>query len=592
MEELDSKLRWKSLQQLRDPFNDAINYKSRQEKQFFNKIFIRTNDLFDCLKPSVYYLIGEKGSGKTAYATYLENNEVEGYRCKLSTMTETQYKRFIALKKQGKLDYSDYANIWRPILLSMTAQAVVSKSKGFIAGITGKFSAVEKEISTFNKRALNPEVEVAFELVTAMSDSLSLGSDKYAKLDASDSTTSSDHSQIIKHHLLETESRLKEAIGELKLSNNHIIFLDGIDYRPEDVPYIDYIACIKGIGEASWQLNSEFFSNIRDSRGRIKIVLLIRPDVFHSLNLYNSNSRLRDNSVLLDWSTTEKHSRESRLYEAADRYFSTQQNFLPSTLEAADHYFSDRGAHEIFKRFLRRSFQKPRDLLTLIKIAKDISVKQLKRGHENQVSTDILRNPHFTREYADYMLGEVRNYAAFYMPPGDFNRYIKFFQYLDGRSEFSFSDFSLAFNQFKNWLNGEHLSAIEYVRDPEALLQLFYDVNLIGYREEVGEDGEQHYHFAFRERTLTNVAPQVKTTGSLIINPGVAKALDIGLRAKALNSGDSRERKRNNPRIIQTKSPPVPAFAEGNDATRPEGAPSAPKARRRKRRRGKVLHKE
>jgi hypothetical protein len=28
-------------------------------------------------------------------------------------------------------------------------------------------------------------------------------------------------------------------------------------------------------------------------------VLLVRPDVFHALNLYNSNSRIQDNSVYL-----------------------------------------------------------------------------------------------------------------------------------------------------------------------------------------------------------------------------------------------------------------------------------------------------
>ncbi|CAH0445938.1 hypothetical protein LMG9673_04731 [Ralstonia pseudosolanacearum] len=95
---------WKSLNDLQEPFNDAVNYKTRKQREFFNKIFLRTDDLTGCLQPSVYFLIGEKGSGKTAYAAYLETNELNSYRCKLTTMTESQYKRFIELKREAGRD--------------------------------------------------------------------------------------------------------------------------------------------------------------------------------------------------------------------------------------------------------------------------------------------------------------------------------------------------------------------------------------------------------------------------------------------------------------------------------------------------------
>ena len=68
---------WKTLKELHPPFNDAVNYKTRSEKAFFNKIFLRTEELKLCLKPATYFVIGEKGSGKTAYAAYLESNETD-----------------------------------------------------------------------------------------------------------------------------------------------------------------------------------------------------------------------------------------------------------------------------------------------------------------------------------------------------------------------------------------------------------------------------------------------------------------------------------------------------------------------------------
>lgn len=164
------------MRELQDPFNDAENYRTRPQKDFFNQLFLRTEDLYKCLDPATYYLLGEKGSGKTAYATYLENNTINDTQCKLSTMTESQYKRFIALKRQGKLEYSDYANIWRPILLTMMSQVLVQRCKSFLGNITGKFSAIEKLISEFNADALNPEVEVAFRIVSESKDKVSIGS--------------------------------------------------------------------------------------------------------------------------------------------------------------------------------------------------------------------------------------------------------------------------------------------------------------------------------------------------------------------------------------------------------------------------------
>ncbi|WP_186020306.1 P-loop ATPase, Sll1717 family [Burkholderia gladioli] len=525
---------------LRDPFNDAVNYRSRQEKEFFSQIFLRTSDLFECLKPSIYYLIGEKGSGKTAYAAYLESNDVNGTRCKLSTMTESQYKRFIALKSQGKLEYSDYANIWRPMLLNMMAQMLVEKSKGFFESISGKFNSIEREISTFNGQALNPEVEVAFEMISEENGSIAIGSDKIGKLSIEDKKKVTDHTEQIKHHLLVKESQLKQALEDLKLSRNHILFVDGIDFRPEHVPYYDYLNCVKGIGEAVWQLNTEFFGNIRDSKGRMKVVLLVRPDVFNALNLYNSNSRLRDNSLLLDWSTTERELSESHLFKMTAKFFSRQQEFDANDRDAIDHYLAADGSHSIFKRLLRSSFQKPRDVLTFIKIARAISVRRLDRGNADHFSADIVRRPEFTREYSDYLLGEVRNYSAFYMGQDDFNLYIKFFQYLDGQGEFSYADFVKSFTKFKNWIRGERVRAVEYLRDAQALLQFFYDVNVIGYREALGEESENFVHFSYRERTLTNIAPKIKTAAVLMVNPGVSKALDIGLRLKPSTVSDAK----------------------------------------------------
>lgn len=534
--------KWLQLAQLREPFNDAVNYRSRPQREFFQRIFLQTEALKKILEPQVYFLMGEKGSGKTAYATYLETHKVDEHRCKLTTMTETQYRRFIELKRQGKLAYSDYANIWRSMLLFVVGRMLVEKSKNPLHFFTGKFSKIEKEIQRWSKNALNPEVESAFEAVSSETLTSKLKSEKVGEFGGEQKNQRSEKDSILRHHLLETENSFKEALSSLKLGDDHILFIDGIDYRPESVQYQEYIECVKGLGEAIWQLNTEFFNRIRDTKGRMKIVLLVRPDVFHALNLYNSNSRLQDNCVFLNWSTTELEYKESQLLELSGRFFSAQQVFEVEPGEAWEHYyFTPQNPGYTFKRLLRLSFHKPRDILTFIKITKKHSTRG-KSGEQNRFGENILIDPAISREFSDYLLGEVRNYAAFYMHSDDFPKYIKFFQFLDGKQRFTFEEFSIAFQKFKNWANGEKFSATEYLRDPESLLQLLYDVNVVGYSEVIVNDREAHFHWSYRERSANNIAPQVKTTGSLTVNPGIAKALDIGKRFASVATKDLQPR--------------------------------------------------
>ena len=311
---------WQKIEALAEPYNDALNYRTKAQKDFFNRVFLRTEELKKCLAPSTYFLMGEKGTGKTAYAVFLENNSTDEFRCHVTTMTETQYKRFIELKRNGKLAYSDYANIWRSMLLFLVGRMLVTKSKTFLHKITGKFTRVENEINKWSKNALNPEMESAFEAVSSESFAAKVKAEQVGEAGGELKTQHTEKTPTIRHHLLETENALKEAISSLTISKGHVLFVDGIDYRPESVSYPEYIECIKGLGEAIWQLNTEYFASIKDSKGRIKIVLLVRPDVFHALNLYNSNSRLQDNTVFLDWATTENEYETSKLYEVSGKY--------------------------------------------------------------------------------------------------------------------------------------------------------------------------------------------------------------------------------------------------------------------------------
>ena len=97
-------------------FNDAENYKRRENKELFAKFFYRNNSLEKLCEEKTCFLIGEKGTGKTAYAVYLENNNYRDIFGSLHYIRETEYQKFINIKKLENLQLSEYVSIWKVIL--------------------------------------------------------------------------------------------------------------------------------------------------------------------------------------------------------------------------------------------------------------------------------------------------------------------------------------------------------------------------------------------------------------------------------------------------------------------------------------------
>ena len=79
-------------------FADAENYRRRENRELFNTVFIKNRFLEELLEPSTFFLIGEKGTGKTAFSVFLANNVYKQTRSELKYVRETEYEKFVRLK--------------------------------------------------------------------------------------------------------------------------------------------------------------------------------------------------------------------------------------------------------------------------------------------------------------------------------------------------------------------------------------------------------------------------------------------------------------------------------------------------------------
>jgi len=520
------------IEKLNFGFNDAENYRRRENKELLNQFFIRTEELDKLIHGNYFFLMGEKGTGKTAYAVYLSNNNYKETTASLKYIRETEYQKFISMKLEKHLTLSDYTNIWKVIIYLLMAEIIHEKeATNFIYRSFPKFKNLKDAIDEYYINAFSPEIIQAIQFVEESKIAAELIS-KYAKAGGEEKTGITFTETRFQNNLFYIQRKFEDTFESLKLKLNHILFIDGIDIRPLGIPFNDYLECIKGLANAVWSVNNDIFSNIKDSKGRMKVVLLIRPDIFNSLGLQNQNNKIRDNSVLLDWQTIYTNYRSSKIFKVADKLLASQQNQEIEPGKAWDNYFPfeiKNQLHENLKDspfiyFLRNSYYRPRDIISMLNFLKD---KAVLNGNEQCYFTKRdLEDSDFKRNYSDYLLGEIKDALSFYYTNDDYELFLKFFEFLDGKNSFDYYEYESAYLQFIEFMNLNQLTLPSFFETVDIFLQFLYELNVICYIEYAGN--QKFHRWCFRERSPGNFSPKIKTHESYSIHPGLTKALNTG----------------------------------------------------------------
>jgi hypothetical protein len=529
----------KTIKELNFGYNDAENYRRRQEKELFNSIFVRTIHLEQLFESQRYFLIGDKGTGKTAYAVYCANNFLQNTFCSLSYIRETDYQKFVTLKKDRHLVLSEYSDIWKVIILLLLSQRIKAmESSSPVFGNLTKFRNINKAVDEYYSDAFSPEIQYALNFVEESKIAADLIS-KYAGATGEISKGSSFSEVRFQTNLLYIHQKFVEALKSIKLQANHLLFIDGIDIRPSNIPYQVYLECIKGLANAVWELNNDIFANIKGSKGHLRVVLLIRPDIFSSLGLQNQNNKIRDNAVLLDWQTTYPMYRQSSIFLLADKLLSYQQTEELTRGQAWDYYFPfkvpERGQRyrDSFIAFLRYSLFRPRDLITMLKIMQQLVVQE--RGSSESIfHKDDFYNVEFRRAYSEYLFGEIRDSLSFYHSAEEYELFIKFFEYLEGEYAFTYKEYVEAYNKLITFIESNKLTKPNFFESADTFLQYLYELNVICYIDETIE-GETWVRWCYRERSPANISPKIKTGARYEIHYGMGKAFNVGKALKRSN---------------------------------------------------------
>lgn len=490
-------------------FSDAINYLQRGNKELFSSVFVKNEYLDELKKTNVYYLIGEKGTGKTAYAAYCNNNETDSDKAFLKYICNTDYEKFYELKKQKRIDVSGYADVWKVILLLLMAQFVTDNKKVIAPLNKSNLPQIMKAIDEYYNRAFSPEIENALRIVDKSGLMAKLVC-QYAETGGQIESTEEFTEQKLQMNLYYIFQHFSEYLGKLKLQKNVILFVDGIDVRPSQIPYDDYLECIKGLSQACWALNTELFCNVRDSRGQFRIVLLLRPDIFNSLNLQNATNKLADNSVYLEWRTTYADYRNSSLYRVAAKLLSYEQNkevvndiweyYFPWRLDSSNK--SERDYDTAFMAFLKISLSRPRDIQRIMSLIKN-AMKRRGLSDAAVFDYDSFLSDQFQNEYSEYFLGSLKDQLSFYYSDEDYQHFKKFFDFFS-KPSFTYKEYEEKYNKYTDYIIANAKEIPKFVEDKREFLQLLYDSNIIAVKDSKG-----YFHFSYREKSPTNISPKV-----------------------------------------------------------------------------------
>ncbi|MCX7093741.1 MAG: hypothetical protein NTY50_09885 [Methylobacter sp.] len=518
-------------------FADAENYKRRENKDFLNKVFIKNTHLDELCDSHIYFLIGEKGTGKTAYSIFLTNNNYKNTVSSIRYVRETEYQKFISLKREKHLSVSDYSSIWKVILYLLISKQVFER-EGTISKLLNysKFNALNSAIDEYYLQAFSPEIIQALSFVQESKLAAELLS-KHAKLKGEEKEALTFSESRFQINLFYIQRHFESALSQIRLKQNNILFIDGIDIRPSSIPYEEYLECIKGLANAVWEINNDFFPSVKGGQGRMRVVLLIRPDIFESIGLQNQNTKIRDNAVFLDWRTEYDVHRESQLFEVVDHMLAVQQQSTLPKGVAWDYYFpwdspsffeQSHSTPTSFIYFLRWSYYRPRDIVTMLKLLQE-NASAL--PDKERFTIDDFENTHFQREYSNYLLGEVKDHLSFYYGSDHYDIFLKFFEFLSGKNKFNYNFYTSAYDKLMLHITSISASQPKFMATANDFLQFLFDLNIICYTEQA-EDHKPFFQWCFRIRSYANISPKVKTNVEYQIFYGLAKALNVGKKLK------------------------------------------------------------
>lgn len=508
------------------PFDEAENYLQSANKEKMNKFFYK-GDVYEKLKrQTTCYLVGDKGSGKTAYSAYFCNNQIEGnIKSKYFQISVDDYNKIIQMKSDGKLDYTHYVTLWKAIILIKICSSLdldeisIFGKIGYkkITEILKKYKFTEFTLDSFSPVSFMDNSEFGQEIGVDFEKSGVAPKIKQTKKVANQFSI---QKSVYNDNWVAFVNEITDEISKLRLTNTHYLFIDGIDSRPSDIDFESYSACVYPLIRAVYEVNATIFSKIKDrKKGRLQIILLTRLDIFLQAGLSNPGSKLQDNCAYIDWNTSEDNYENSKIYNVVNNMLSQQDKSLNWKTFFDFEIKRGRTSFDSFIYFLRLTTGKPRDYVRAMRI-----IQEQCDCHNCSPDPSIIEGDEFQKAYSMYFVDKIRTALSFTYKKEEINTLFDYLRTI-GKRTVKKQEIESYYNNYKF---REQLD--QSFCDFNNLMKVMFDNDMIGVSEGNGIYRWKHKETSIAAYDYTLPIASLSNKTEIVFNWALEKSFSLYIK--------------------------------------------------------------
>lgn len=310
---------------------DAVEFGNPKYHDILAKVFYKAPTYSKVASRGTYFILGEKGSGKTMCAQYYAHID-QSVSSSIVDFSSIDFVRFEGLISAEVIKFTPLEGIWS-ILLSSIAVDHINKNETNVF-TSGKFDHFRPLLEEIPVGAIKPEFPVAMEILSKMSIGAEIPAGFIEKINIALGKDSKESFSEIRLPLVDLGKSFEFYFNKLRVSKDNIIFIDGIDVKPDEFTQDRYITHLRAFVKAALNLN-QIFAKAKGG-GSLKFVILLRPDIMNHLGLQNQAAKVNDNSLILSWNSSSDNFKAFDLYDLSNKFLERQSEPISGASERAE----------------------------------------------------------------------------------------------------------------------------------------------------------------------------------------------------------------------------------------------------------------
>jgi hypothetical protein len=470
--------------------NEVSNWKLEAKLESSKRYFYHTRAVDRLMQGQKSYVIGRKGTGKTAICQHLASQNKAGYFSQKLTFKNFPFNRLYDLSDKGFTAPNQYITLWKYLIYTTTCKLLSKNPEVDVGSRETLAKLFDVDISNALPAAIEKWTDVKFELkVLGTGGGVQLGKTAVATAPL---------------ELGERVDTLERFIGGRLGAETYVILFDELDEDYKDMltpeTHTRYTQLLTSLFKAIQDVRSKF----RDFR--VYPIVFLRDDIYDVLQ-DSDKTKWSDYKIDLAW---DEEAIKNLLAFRISRALSADAEPRPFTDAWALLYAG--GNVEYGNRQLRRmsafdyitrsSQIRPRDYIRYLQVCADQALEQ----HQIFVTSDIVRSE--DKSFSNYLRSELEDEIHSIIP--EISKIMNIFSFLRKQT--------LSIDEFIR-LHDEQVKQQEVPRrDAQFILQILFHFSVIG------NVPKQANHHVFK---YLNREARLNMSDRICVHRGLFKSLQI-----------------------------------------------------------------